>query len=357
MNRVITLSVEDIYIKYTGEAFGATGSHKAVTLRITFGPAWEGLGKTVYFTDALGGNPVSVILGLDTLQDGAYEVAVPSEALKIAGDATMTIKGVETDGDSAVRVLTTAAGHFRVLDSELPDSAGNAGTITASDKEQLQAEITGLETIFTMNREAAEAAAEDARNSADAAASSVGAAQDIADTVQNSVDATKDSAAASKNSAESAAASAKEAQASKAAAALARDAILNLGAVAESLPTGEEASVEKLVDEDGTVTLKFGLPRGEKGEKGEKGEQGERGANGGGSFTVRGTTLVIQPGTGGEGSYDVYNGAYNVQSTVGGDDTVLETANKVLEQDVTVENVGESEVSNLSGGKTLIIGG
>ena len=69
MNRIISLSVEDMYIKYTGEAFGATGSHNAVTLRMAFGPAWEGTAKTAYFTDALGNTSVALVLGLDTLVD------------------------------------------------------------------------------------------------------------------------------------------------------------------------------------------------------------------------------------------------------------------------------------------------
>ena len=63
MNRIISLSDEDKYIKYTGEAFGATGSHNAVTLRMTFGPAWEGTAKTAYFTDALGNTSVALVLG------------------------------------------------------------------------------------------------------------------------------------------------------------------------------------------------------------------------------------------------------------------------------------------------------
>lgn len=163
MNRIISLSVEDMYIKYTGEAFGATGSHNAVTLRMTFGPAWEGTAKTAYFTDALGNTSVALVLGLDTLVDGAYEVDVPSEALKTAGVATITIKGVLVSGETTTKAITTAAGHFRVLDSELPDSAGSAGTITPSDKDQLQAEIAGLENLFTTAKAAAEAAAANAK--------------------------------------------------------------------------------------------------------------------------------------------------------------------------------------------------
>ena len=163
MNRIISLSVGDMYIKYTGEAFGATGSHNAVTLRMTFGPAWEGTAKTAYFTDALGNTSVALVLGLNTLVDGAYEVDVPSEALKAAGVATITVKGVLVSGETTTKAITTAAGHFRVLDSELPDSAGNAGTITPSEKDQLQAEINGLETLFTTAKAAAEAAAANAK--------------------------------------------------------------------------------------------------------------------------------------------------------------------------------------------------
>ncbi len=204
MNRIISLSVEDMYIKYTGEAFGATGSHNAVTLRMTFGPAWEGTAKTAYFTDALGNTSVALVLGLDTLVDGAYEVDVPSEALKTAGVATITIKGVLVSGETTIKAITTAAGHFRVLDSELPDSAGNAGTITPSDKDQLQAEIAGMETLFTTAKAAAEAAAANAKASETAAASSASSAE-ASKTAAAESSAT---AAASANTAGSAAAAA-----------------------------------------------------------------------------------------------------------------------------------------------------
>ena len=213
MNRIISLSVEDMYIKYTGEAFGATGSHNAVTLRMTFGPAWEGTAKTAYFTDALGNTSVALVLGLDTLVDGAYEVDVPSEALKTAGVATITIKGVLVSGETTTKAITTAAGHFRVLDSELPDSAGNAGTITPSDKEQLQAEIAGMETLFTTAKAAAETAAANAKVSETNAKASETAAASSVSSAEASKTAAAESAAAaaaSANTAGSAAAAAME---------------------------------------------------------------------------------------------------------------------------------------------------
>lgn len=218
MNRIISLSVEDMYIKYTGEAFGATGSHNAVTLRMTFGPAWEGTAKTAYFTDALGNTSVALVLGLDTLVDGAYEVDVPSEALKTAGVATITIKGVLVSGETTTKAITTAAGHFRVLDSELPDSAGSAGTITPSDKDQLQAEIAGMEALFTTAKAAAEAAAANAKVSETNAKASETAAASSASSAEASKTAAAESAATATAQASAADASAAKAAASQKAA-------------------------------------------------------------------------------------------------------------------------------------------
>ena len=243
MNRIISLSVEDMYIKYTGEAFGATGSHNAVTLRMTFGPAWEGTAKTAYFTDALGNTSVALVLGLDTLVDGAYEVDVPSEALKTAGVATITIKGVLVSGETTTKAITTAAGHFRVLDSELPDSAGNAGTITPSDKDQLQAEIAGMETLFTTAKAAAETAAANAKVSETNAKTSETAAASSASSAEASKTAAAESAATATAQASAADASAaKSAASQKAAQAAETNAKASEKAAAESQTGAETAA-------------------------------------------------------------------------------------------------------------------
>lgn len=234
MNRIISLSVEDMYIKYTGEAFGATGSHNAVTLRMTFGPAWEGTAKTAYFTDALGNTSVALVLGLDTLVDGAYEVDVPSEALKTAGVATITIKGVLVSGETTTKAITTAAGHFRVLDSELPESAGNAGTITPSDKDQLQAKIAGLENLFTTAKAAAEAAAANAKVSETNAKASETAAASSASSAEASKTAAAESSATATAQASAADASAAKAAASQKAAKSSEDKATAQANVAES---------------------------------------------------------------------------------------------------------------------------
>lgn len=243
MNRIISLSIEDMFIKYTGEAFGATGSHNAVTLRMTFGPVWKGTAKTAYFTDALGNTSVSLVLGLDTLtEDGAYEVDVPSEALKIAGVATVTIKGVLVSGETTTKAITTAAGHFRVLDSELPESAGNAGTITASDKEQLQAEIAGMETLFTTARTAAETAAGNAKTSETNAKTSETAAAASASSAAASETAARESAATATAKASAAGESAAQAAEFQAAAKSSENAAKISESAAKSAQSGAEAA-------------------------------------------------------------------------------------------------------------------
>ena len=243
MNRIISLSIEDMFIKYTGEAFGATGSHNAVTLRMTFGPVWEGTAKTAYFTDALGNTSVSLVLGLDTLtEDGAYEVDVPSEALKIVGMATVTIKGVLVSGETTTKAITTAAGHFRVLDSELPESAGNAGTITASDKEQLQAEIAGMETLFTTARTAAETAAANAKTSETNAKTSETAAAASASSAAASETAARESAATAAAKASAAGESAAQAAESQIAAKSSENAAKISESAAKSAQSGAEAA-------------------------------------------------------------------------------------------------------------------
>ena len=54
-------------------------------------------------------------------------------------------------------------------------------------------------------------------------------------------------------------------------------------------------------------------------------------------------------------SGDPYTGAYNVKPDFNG--TILETENKIMTDDVTVEPIVVARVSNTSGGTTVYIGG
>ena len=82
-----------------------------------------------------------------------------------------------------------------------------------------------------------------------------------------------------------------------------------------------------------------------------------RGADGTGSMYFRGTTLVIKSGTlPPSGDYETYSGDYSVKVPFGGDDAVLETGNKLMRDNLTVEAVNVAETTNPAGGKTMIIG-
>lgn len=275
-NRIIQLSVDGSYIKYTGGSDGgATGSHNAITMRMAFNENWDGTSKTVYFTDALGEQSVSVVLGLDKLvsgMDNTYDVPVPAEALAVAGYATVTVKGVAVSGGTASRVMTTAAGKFRVLDAEIPESAGNVGTITPSEKDQIQAEIDALETLFTTNRQAAEEAAANAKNSEANARASEEAAESAASSAAESE---ANAGAASKIAQDAASAAA----AAKTAAETAKKNIENLSVDAVTNPPGSPATATKTNTDDG-FHIQFGIPRGDTGEQGPQGIQGIRGIQG-----------------------------------------------------------------------------
>lgn len=268
-NRVIQLSVEGSYIKYTGGSDGgATGSHNAVTLRMQFNENWDGTSKTVYFTDALGEKSVSVVLGLDRLVDGTtdtYDVAVPSEALAVAGCATVTVKGVVVSGDTVSRAITTAAGKFRVLDAEIPDSAGNAGTITPSEKDQLQAEIDALAPMFTAYKEAAETAASNAKASETAAAASAASAAE-------SAGAASESAKQAENEVKNAEKAAERSEAAWAG-------LKKTEVDAVTVPSSSEAAAIKTQIGD-HFHIRFEIPRGAQGNPGPEGKQGKNGADG-----------------------------------------------------------------------------
>jgi len=242
MNRVITVQVQDEYIKKSSSIAGAAGSHNAVTLEISFNSLWEGTTKKVYFFDAYGQNPVCIILTLDKLKEGAtdvYLVPIPSEPLAYEGDMTMTIKGVELDGENVERIVMSASTTFKVLPAEVPDAEHEPADLTPSQAEQIQAQIDAMKIdILTAEKAVLEADgfAEQAGQSAEAAAAAA--------TVAN-------------NKAGEAAASAEQAAAAK-------EAIESMTVDATGLAEGAAPTVDKTID-GGVVKLTFGIPKGDTG--------------------------------------------------------------------------------------------
>lgn len=115
-----------------------------------------------------------------------------------------------------------------------------------------------------------------------------------------------------------------------------------------TLPAGSSATATY---DTSTNTLALGIPQGEIGPVGPQGKDGA------GSMYFRGTTLVIKSGAlPPSGDYETYSGDYSVKVPFGGDDAVLETGNKLMRDNLTVEAVNVSETTNTAGGKTMIIG-
>lgn len=132
MSKVITLNIDGHYIAVSDRVLGATGASAATTLRIIFDASWSETSKRVYFTDARGVSPVSVLLTTTMLvqPDDAsdedapemYDVDVPAEVLSYPGTADITIQGVvDEDGDGvAEKVMQTVSAQFTVLDGSVP---------------------------------------------------------------------------------------------------------------------------------------------------------------------------------------------------------------------------------------------
>ena len=142
-NRVITAAVSGESIKLSNKIAGASGSVNAVSLSFTFDSAWDGTTKKVYFFDANEENAVVTVLTTNLLVDGAYVVPIPAEPLAYAGEMTLTVRGVElgADGETAERIILSATTTMKVLNAVTPSSDVAPVEPTATQTEQLQAQI------------------------------------------------------------------------------------------------------------------------------------------------------------------------------------------------------------------------
>lgn len=136
-NRIISATVTGESIKLSNKIAGAAGSHNAVSLSITFDGAWDDTLKKLYFFDAFGENAIYILLISEMIDDGAYVVPIPSEPLAHVGEMTLTIRGVEMDGDTAERIMMSASTTMKVLNAEIPASDVAPIEPTPTQAEQL----------------------------------------------------------------------------------------------------------------------------------------------------------------------------------------------------------------------------
>lgn len=106
------------------------------------------------------------------------------------------------------------------------------------------------------------------------------AVEGAVETAQTAAQAAGQAADEAEGDAQSAASDALTAQTAKQEAIAARQAVENMGVQAVTLDPGNPASVQKTVNDDGTVTLTYGIPKGETGQQGAQGPQGPQGIQG-----------------------------------------------------------------------------
>lgn len=179
--RIIPCCVTDEYVRGAGVVVGAVGSHNDVALRLEFSPMWAGTARSIVWKDALGENATVTLLGTNLLEAGemeVYIVPIPAEAKARAGELSMTIKGATVSGETETSATLTTTAHFVVMESDWDEDAEASGDITATQAEQLRAELEEIKTDIVSAAESAETA----KNSAAEAANSEAAAASSAET-------------------------------------------------------------------------------------------------------------------------------------------------------------------------------
>ena len=142
MDRIIEVKVGGNYLSKDNKNAGVKGEANVTKLRITFDEGWKEYAKTVTFWDALGANPVKIVLTKDlwenkTEDTGIYIVPVPAEPMAVAGMLTFVIDGY-IDG----KRQRSIADELVVKDA--PVTAGDPVDPTPTQAEQLQVQIEGI---------------------------------------------------------------------------------------------------------------------------------------------------------------------------------------------------------------------
>lgn len=259
MRRIIQCQVTDEYVRGSGAVVGAAGSHNDVALRLAFNPMWAGTARSIVWKDALGGNPVITILGLDLLEPGeteVYIVPIPAEPKAYAGDMSMTIKGAAVDGDKETSATMTATAFFTVMESDWDEDAEATQDITPTQAEQLQAQLEAVKGDIVTSTQEAAASAEEARNSASDAAGSAKEAEDsklTAGVCLIHTESYMQKAIAAQAAAEEAAQQAEDS----------KDAIENMSVTGDSVPADSALpAVVKSENDDGTVNIHINVRQG-----------------------------------------------------------------------------------------------
>ena len=143
--RTINIAVKGEIIKKDSKNAGVRGDANATELRFTFGEEWSGYSKRINWVDAMGENPVAVILynSVEDLVNGTdpmtYTTYIPAEAMRAEGWCSFTVEGYKAETPEAIAFSATE--YLWVADTDrdyIPED------VTPSQAQQLQAMIEGI---------------------------------------------------------------------------------------------------------------------------------------------------------------------------------------------------------------------
>lgn len=156
MDRTINVNVNGEFVKKDSKNAGVQGEANVTTLHIVFSTEWEEFSKRIVWRNAMGENPVSVLLTHEVeelLEDQdplTFDTPIPAEPLAEAGWCSFTIEGFRDSTPTAVSITVSDA-----LLVKPNDAYGAPAEPTPSQAQQLQ---TQLDAIVPQVTEAVQAA-------------------------------------------------------------------------------------------------------------------------------------------------------------------------------------------------------
>ncbi len=142
MERVINVVVSGEFVQKDNKNAGVQGEANATTLHIVMSDEWSAYSKRIIWRNALGENPVAVLLhnSAEALLAGqnplAFDTPIPAEPLALPGWCSFTIEGFRDSDPTAVSISVTNSLLVK------PSSANGAPTEpTPGQAQQLQLQI------------------------------------------------------------------------------------------------------------------------------------------------------------------------------------------------------------------------
>lgn len=149
MERIIYVEVNGSHIQKDRKNAGVQGEANATKLHITMSEEWRPYSKRIIWLDAMGKNPVAVLLynnvsdlaaGKDPL---VFDTPIPAEPMAVDGQCCFTIEGSLSGPPAAIALSVTD--HLCVLPNDTYGKiAGAVKDPTPSQAQQLQEEIDSI---------------------------------------------------------------------------------------------------------------------------------------------------------------------------------------------------------------------